>query len=80
MQRPIISEARLRCDAPIGNLTEFQDVMQRRFGIAQICDAPEQLAIPDGFDMASVELARQKAGAIEYPIYSRKTEATQAKY
>jgi len=26
-----------------------------------------------------VELARQKAGAIEYPIYSRKTEATQAK-
>ena len=53
--------------------------MQRRFGIAQVCDAPEQFAIPDGFDMASVELARQKAGAIEYPIYSRKTEATQAK-
>lgn len=70
---------RLRCDAPIGNLTEFQDVMQRRFGIAQICDAPEQFAIPDGFDMAPVELARQKAGAIEYPIYSRKTEATQVK-
>ena len=27
---------RLRCDAPIGNLTEFQDVMQRRFGLSLI--------------------------------------------
>jgi hypothetical protein len=69
----------LRCDAPIGNLTTFQEVMQRRFEIAQICDAPDRPAIPEGLDIASVELARRKAGAIDYPIYSRKKEAIQAK-
>mgnify|MGYP001082417583 CR=1 FL=1 len=53
--------------------------MQRRFEIAQIWGAPERPAIPDGPDMASVELARRKAGTIDYPIYSRKKEAIQAK-
>lgn len=53
--------------------------MQRRFGIAQICNAPDRSAIPEGLDMASVELARRKVSAIEYPVYSRKMEATQAK-
>lgn len=69
----------MRCDAPIGNLAAFQEAMQRRFGIAQICNAPDRSAIPEGLDMASVELARRKASAIEYPVYSRKMEATQAK-
>jgi len=69
----------LRCDAPIGNLATFQEGIQRRFGIAQICDATDRPAIPDGLDMASVELARRKAGAIDYPVYSRKKEAIQAK-
>jgi hypothetical protein len=69
----------LRCDAPIGNLAAFQEGMQRRFGIAQICNAPDRPAIPDGLDMASVALARRKAGAIDYPVYSRKKEAIQAK-
>lgn len=72
-------QGQLRCDAPIGNLTTWQEVMQRRFGIAQICDAPDRPAIPEGLDMASVELARQKASVIDYPIYSRKKEAAQAK-